>query len=208
MHINLLQVSGGTYLIRNNTALYSDVSLTYNGPNARVSFELTKDRFPVPRNSVIKYGFFANLELFYTKRNPSTTLLTGNSNVTSCGGQCISNRCDNCGNGIVDVGEACDGGDCCNSTCQFRSSTFVCRAATGTCDVAETCTGSSALCPSDVNSCTTSTAAASTGAASSASTAASSAPSSATSITQESNSNPTQLVSLLWLVVLSAAILF
>ncbi|KAM5349889.1 hypothetical protein ACJ41O_006394 [Fusarium nematophilum] len=83
-----------------------------------------------------------------------------------------------CGNGIVEPGEACDcGGDqcpedsCCNpSTCQLRSgaecdptsdgcctdqcrvadSGQICRASTGPCDPEETCDGTSSQCPEDV----------------------------------------------------------
>ncbi len=59
-----------------------------------------------------------------------------------------------CGNGVVDgpQGEDCDtalGTICCDSTCQFRSSSTQCRATGGVCDNAENCTGSSAACPSD-----------------------------------------------------------
>ncbi len=55
--------------------------------------------------------------------------------------------CAECGNDIVEAGEDCDGGDCCNVDCTFA--TGECRAAAGDCDVAESCTGTSADCPAD-----------------------------------------------------------
>jgi hypothetical protein len=55
-----------------------------------------------------------------------------------------------CGNGIVEPGEACDGGGCCQN-CQIVQSGQVCRAADASgCDVAELCNGSSAECADDV----------------------------------------------------------
>jgi choice-of-anchor A domain-containing protein len=54
-----------------------------------------------------------------------------------------------CGNGIVEPTEDCDGGICCDSNCQFVSSTVTCRPSAGICDVVEFCTGASANCPSN-----------------------------------------------------------
>lgn len=83
-----------------------------------------------------------------------------------------------CGNGIVEPGEACDcGGEegcpensccnpstcqlqrgaacdpatdaCCTDQCQVASSGQVCRASTGSCDPEETCDGTSSRCPED-----------------------------------------------------------
>jgi len=54
-----------------------------------------------------------------------------------------------CGNGIVDAGEDCDGGACCESDCSYSSAATTCRGSAGLCDVAETCSGSSAACPAN-----------------------------------------------------------
>jgi hypothetical protein len=51
-----------------------------------------------------------------------------------------------CGNGVLEHGEQCDGGSCCDAACLFRSSSVVCRAVNGPCDVAEFCSGSSSTC--------------------------------------------------------------
>ncbi|MCX6709604.1 MAG: hypothetical protein NTV63_01450, partial [Candidatus Woesearchaeota archaeon] len=55
----------------------------------------------------------------------------------------------NCGNGVVEGTEQCDGGLCCNTDCTFKTSATTCRISAGDCDVAEACTGSSAACPTD-----------------------------------------------------------
>ena len=57
--------------------------------------------------------------------------------------------CEICGNGRVDPGEDCDGGDCCTAVCVFVAAGTECRAAVGDCDVAEACDGASADCPAD-----------------------------------------------------------
>jgi hypothetical protein len=54
-----------------------------------------------------------------------------------------------CGNGIVEEGEECDGGPCCTDDCRFANPDQVCREAVGACDLAEYCTGDSADCPDD-----------------------------------------------------------
>jgi len=51
-----------------------------------------------------------------------------------------------CGNSVIDPGEDCESGVCCDN-CKFRASTFECRAAAGLCDKAEQCSGTSADCP-------------------------------------------------------------
>lgn len=57
--------------------------------------------------------------------------------------------CDNCGNGIVDCGEQCDGGDCCTATCTYAAGGTSCRPASDICDAPEACDGFSAACPPD-----------------------------------------------------------
>ncbi len=61
----------------------------------------------------------------------------------------VANNCAVCGNGIVEAGEDCDGGDCCTQTCQFAAAGTTCRAASDLCDAGEACTGASADCPLD-----------------------------------------------------------
>lgn len=55
-----------------------------------------------------------------------------------------------CGNSVVEAGESCDGGACCQNTCAFYTSSQQCRSTTGVCDLPEFCTGSSAICPANV----------------------------------------------------------
>jgi cysteine-rich repeat protein len=58
--------------------------------------------------------------------------------------------CAVCGNGLIEPGEDCDGGDCCTVDCTFA--TGECRPAAGNCDIAESCTGDSSECPADAKS--------------------------------------------------------
>ncbi len=55
-----------------------------------------------------------------------------------------------CGNGIIELGEACDGGDCCAADCTLIAAGTECRAVADQCDVAEACGGFSGYCPTDV----------------------------------------------------------
>jgi choice-of-anchor A domain-containing protein len=55
-----------------------------------------------------------------------------------------------CGNGIVEIGEDCDGGSCCSSSCTFQLSSTTCRASVGPCDPSESCTGFDVDCPADL----------------------------------------------------------
>jgi hypothetical protein len=52
-----------------------------------------------------------------------------------------------CGNGLLEQGEDCDGGACCDNRCRFRPSSIICRASSGPCDLEERCSGSSSTCP-------------------------------------------------------------
>jgi len=93
MTVDILQISGGDYLIQGGVPQYADVNLTYNGPNAQVSFQGSIDRFPVPRNGVFKFSLFAHLALDYTKRTPTSSLLTGNATLSNCAGTCLADQC-------------------------------------------------------------------------------------------------------------------
>src|SRR5262249_7839252 len=55
-----------------------------------------------------------------------------------------------CGNGVVESGEECDGGACCNKECELKAAGRTCRRSAGACDGAEKCSGTSATCPADV----------------------------------------------------------
>jgi hypothetical protein len=60
------------------------------------------------------------------------------------------NDCDpTCGNAVIEAGEDCDGGECCNRQCAFAAAGFACRDSQGPCDVVEYCIGDSVVCPPD-----------------------------------------------------------
>ncbi len=61
----------------------------------------------------------------------------------------INPPCQDCGNGVVECNEQCDGGPCCTPQCTFVPAGTLCRASAGVCDVAESCTGASSACPAD-----------------------------------------------------------
>ncbi len=54
-----------------------------------------------------------------------------------------------CGNEVVDAGEDCDGGPCCQGDCSYSSTATTCRASASDCDKAENCSGTSANCPAN-----------------------------------------------------------
>jgi hypothetical protein len=58
-----------------------------------------------------------------------------------------------CGDYIIQSGEDCDGGACCNATCYFTTNGTICRNSNGTCDTPEYCSGASSACPSDQYPC-------------------------------------------------------
>lgn len=76
-------------------------------------------------------------------------------------GVCNGDGCScSCGNGVLDpaCGEQCEkalpNNPCCDAQCQFRPSSYVCRATAGDsafCDPPEHCPGASDLCPADVS---------------------------------------------------------
>lgn len=59
-----------------------------------------------------------------------------------------------CGDSVLEVGEACDDGntqdgDCCSSSCDIEGPETVCRAAVDLCDTKESCDGVTPTCPAD-----------------------------------------------------------
>lgn len=66
--------------------------------------------------------------------------------VVDDGGVCSST----CGNGIVEAGEACDGGACCTD-CALSSTDILCRSESGVCDEPDFCDGATPDCPADAS---------------------------------------------------------
>ncbi len=104
-------------------------------------------------------GSTFTFEVDFTSSDPhfsgqSCTTVYDGTRVASPGGNCrgavdLQFYWSDCGDGVIDSPEVCDGGACCTSSCTFANSSTVCRAAAGVCDAAETCTGSSTTCPAD-----------------------------------------------------------
>ncbi len=67
-------------------------------------------------------------------------------------GGCVGGGGPVCGNGIVESGEQCDGGVCCNSNCTFAMPSMACTDNGLFCDGAESCNGSGG-CVSAGNPC-------------------------------------------------------
>lgn len=91
-----------------------------------------------------------------TTTGPFTLVLGCNGSSTCSGTVTVSPAPPNCsgggatcGNGVVEAGEQCDGGACCNTNCTFKAAGTECRAAAGACDAAETCSGTASTCPTD-----------------------------------------------------------
>jgi hypothetical protein len=81
--------------------------------------------------------------------DPQSSFTSANDDVGNPGSFVVTG-CEFCGNGRLDSGEQCDGGDCCASDCTFVSQGTECRDAVGVCDVAEACDGASGDCPPDL----------------------------------------------------------
>lgn len=59
-----------------------------------------------------------------------------------------------CGDGFINLGEACDDGnllpgDCCSELCEIEIGGTPCRPSTDPCDAVELCTGLTGICPAD-----------------------------------------------------------
>jgi len=96
MTVDTFQINGGYALVSGGAPQAGDVTLTYIGINAHVSFQITSDRFMVPPNGVLNFGLFANLGLTYSsgkRSNSPNSTPVSSVNVTSCTGQCVSTQC-------------------------------------------------------------------------------------------------------------------
>lgn len=93
-------------------------------------------------------------------RAGTSALLVGTASASDAGGTSVQAATTTqvlvpeCGNGILDAGEACDPGlsgqdVCCTSSCEVSAAGITCRAAAGDCDLAEVCDGLTPICPSD-----------------------------------------------------------
>ena len=114
--------------------------------------DATYTSLPYVVSDTVPNGTTKQVSLYTQYRITSTTgsfSTTGTLQPSRQWAAALATYKENCGNGIVDAGEQCDGGTCCTATCTFVASGTVCRAGGGVCDVAEACTGASATCPAD-----------------------------------------------------------
>lgn len=80
--------------------------------------------------------------------DPQGSYMSANGDIGNPGAFVLTG-CEFCGNGRIEAGEQCDGGDCCTAQCTIAPADTVCRDAAGVCDLAEVCDGQTADCPGD-----------------------------------------------------------
>src|SRR5207245_2755847 len=114
--------------------------------------DATYTSLPYVVSDTVPNGTTKQVSLYTQYRITSTTgsfSTTGTIQPSRQWAAALATYKENCGNGLVDAGEQCDGGTCCTATCTFVASGTACRTGGGVCDVAEACTGASATCPAD-----------------------------------------------------------
>jgi len=131
-----------------------DYSATYNVPSGWTTIPYSSLKLGQNEIRIVVFNhdvvpnptgvYFAFRNLIVTQGNcttcPPNQVLGGD-------GQCHTVVC---GNGIIETGEQCDGGECCRSDCQFYAAhAKACRAAAGPCDLVDYCAADSSVCPPD-----------------------------------------------------------